>query len=208
MNKGTAPGTVGTTVTAPEVTSTIDEHTSEVTHRCTKLPIGAPAAPTRMVPLPDVPNRPCLRSDPLPLIPEFVLPFPLPGYISPLYSLVEADLRTDERPPLVRIQKPKALGEKPQSFAVVSGSSCSTSVSQSDVLPPIDHVKLREGLYLKLAQNCYNLISIIFFGCFVRSLPASSLIRCVPVINLVNCLQSDWLIDQQGVLLVPTAKSI
>ena len=65
MNKGTAPGTVDTTVTAPEVLSTIDEHTSEFTHRCAKLPIGAPAAPIRMVPLPEVPNGPCLRPDTL-----------------------------------------------------------------------------------------------------------------------------------------------
>ena len=120
--------------------STIDEHTSEVTHRCAKLPIGAQAAPIRLVPLPEVPNGPCLRPVPFPLVPEFVSPFPLPD------SLVEADLRTDERPPLVRIQKPKALGEKPQSFAVVSGSSSSTSASQIDKLPPIDHGKLRERL--------------------------------------------------------------
>ena len=141
--KGTAPDTVGTTVTAPEVTSTLNEHTSEVTHLCAKLPIGAPAAPIRMVPLPEVPNGPCLRPDPLPLVPEFFSPFPLPGSISPLHSLVETDLRTDERPLLMRIQKPKALGEKPQSFAVVSGSSCSTSAGQIDMLPPIDHGKLR-----------------------------------------------------------------
>ena len=79
---GTAPDTVGTTVTAPIVTSTIDEHTSEVNHRCSKLPIGAPAAPNRMVPLPEVPNGPWLRPYPLPLVPEFVSPFPLPGSIS------------------------------------------------------------------------------------------------------------------------------
>ena len=130
---------LGTTVTAPEVTRTIDELPSEVTHRCAKLPIGAPAAPFRMVPLPEVPNRPCLRPDPLPFVPEFS--FPLPGSISPLH-LVVAIMRTDERSPLVRI--PKA--EKPQSFAVVSGSSCSTSASQIDMLPPIDHGKLRERL--------------------------------------------------------------
>ena len=146
MDKGTAPGTFGTTVTAPEVTSTIDEYTSEFTHRCAKLPIPAPAAPIRMVPLPDVPNGPCLRPDPLPLVPEFVRPFPLPGSISPLHSLVEADLKTDERPPLVRIQKLKALREKPQSFAMVSGSSCSTSTSQIYKLPPIDHGILSERL--------------------------------------------------------------
>ena len=40
ISKGTTPGTVDITVTAPEVTSTIDEHTSEVTHRSAKLPIG------------------------------------------------------------------------------------------------------------------------------------------------------------------------
>ena len=121
-SNGTAPGTVGTTVTVPEVTRIIDEHTSEVTHPCAKLPIGAPAVPIRMVPLLEVPSVPCLGPDPLPLVPEFVSPFPLPGSISPLH-LVEADLRTVERPPLVRIQKSKALREKPQSFSVVSGSS-------------------------------------------------------------------------------------
>ena len=142
----TAPGTVGTTVTAPEVTSTIDDSSSEVNYRCAKFPIGAPAAPIRMVPLPEVPNEPCLRPDPLPLIPEFISPFPLPGSISPLH-LVEADLRTDdERTLLVLIQKSKALREKQQSFAVVSGSSCSTSASQIDMLPPIDYGKLRERL--------------------------------------------------------------
>ena len=93
------------------MTINIDEHTSEVTHRCAKLPIGAPDAPIRMVPFPEVPNGPCLRPDPLPLVPEFVSPFPLPDSLSPLHSLVEADPRTDERPPLMRIQKPKALGE-------------------------------------------------------------------------------------------------
>ena len=67
--KGTAPGTVGTIVTAPEVTSTNDEHASEVT---SQLPIGTPAAPIRMISVPEVPNRPCLRPDPLPLVPEFV----------------------------------------------------------------------------------------------------------------------------------------
>ena len=143
---GTAPGTVGTTVTAPEGTITFDEHTSETTHRCTNLPIGAPAAQIRMVSLPEAPNGPCLRPDPRPLVPEFVSPFPLSGSISPFQSLVEADLRTEERPPLVRIQKRKALRENPQSFAVVSGSSCSTSASQIDMLPPIDHRKLRERL--------------------------------------------------------------
>ena len=98
MNMGTAPGTVGTLVTAPEVTSTIDEHTSEVSGQ---LPIGAPAAPIRRVPLPEVPTGPCLRPDPLPLVPEFVSPFPLPGSISPPQILFDADLRTDQRPPLV-----------------------------------------------------------------------------------------------------------
>ena len=141
---GTAQGTVGTTVTAPDVRSNIDEHTSEVTHWCAKLPIGAPAAPIRMVTLPEIPNGPCLRPDPLPLLPEFVSPFPLPDSLSPLHSLVEADPSTDERPPLVQIQKPKALGGKPQSFAVVSGSSCCTSATQIEMLPPIDQGKLRE----------------------------------------------------------------
>ena len=51
MNKATAPDTFGTTVTAPEVTSTIDEHTSEVTGQ---LPIGKPAAPIRMAQIPEV----------------------------------------------------------------------------------------------------------------------------------------------------------
>ena len=146
ISKGTAPGTVGTTVSTPEVTSNIDEHTSKNTHRCAKLPIGEPAAPIRMVSLPEIPNGPCLRPDPLPLEPKFVSHFPLPGSISPLHSLVEADLRTDEQPPLVRIQKPKALREKPQSFAVVLGSYSSTSASQIGMLPPNDHGKPRERL--------------------------------------------------------------
>ena len=51
-SNGTAQGFVGTTVTGPEVTSALDEKTSDVTHQCTKLPVGAPAAPIRMVPLP------------------------------------------------------------------------------------------------------------------------------------------------------------
>ena len=39
-------------------------------------------------------------------------------------------------------------------------------------------------------------------------MPASSLIQCVPAIDLVCWIQSDWFIDQQGALLVPSAKSI
>ena len=94
-SNGTDPGTVGTTATAQEETSTIDEHTSEVTHRCAKLPIGVPAGPIRMISFPEVPNGPCLRPNALPLVPEFVSPFPLPGSKSPLHNLVEADLRRD-----------------------------------------------------------------------------------------------------------------
>ena len=139
-SNGTAPGTVVTTLTAPEMTSIIDEHTSEVINRCAKLPIGAQAEP-----ISEVSNGPWVRPDPLPLVPEFVSPFALPDSISPLH-LVEADLRTDERPPLVRIQISKVFRDKPQSFAVVSGSFCSIGVSQIDLLPPIDHSKLRERL--------------------------------------------------------------
>ena len=39
-------------------------------------------------------------------------------------------------------------------------------------------------------------------------MPASSLIQCVPAVDLVNWIQSDWFIGQQGALLVPSAKSI
>ena len=39
-------------------------------------------------------------------------------------------------------------------------------------------------------------------------MPASSLIHCVPVVDLFSWIQSDWFIDQQGSLLVPSAKSI
>ena len=39
-------------------------------------------------------------------------------------------------------------------------------------------------------------------------MPASSLIQCVPAVDLVNWIQSDWFGGQQGVLLVPSAKSI
>ena len=87
-----------------------------------QLPTGAPAAPIRMVPVPEVPNGPYLGPYPLPLVPEFFLVFPPTGSVSPL-RLVDADLRTNQRLPLVRIQKPEALGKKQQSFAVVSGSS-------------------------------------------------------------------------------------
>ena len=106
--KGTAQGTVGTTGTAPKVTNTNNEHTSEVNGQ---LPIGASAASIRMVLLPEVANGACLRLNSLPLVPEFVSPFPLPVSTSPLH-LVDADLRTDQRLPLVRIQKPEALGKK------------------------------------------------------------------------------------------------
>ena len=141
-SKGTARETVGTTVTAPEETSTINEHTSKVTGQ---LPIDAPAAPIRMVPLPEVPNGPCLMPDPHHLLPECVSPFPIPGFISPL-RLVDADMRTDQRLHLGQIQKPKTLWKKPQNFDLVSDSSCSTSATHIDVLPPIDYCKLRDGL--------------------------------------------------------------
>ena len=39
-------------------------------------------------------------------------------------------------------------------------------------------------------------------------MPASSLIQCVPAVDLVNCIQSDWFIGQQGALLVQSAKFI
>ena len=39
-------------------------------------------------------------------------------------------------------------------------------------------------------------------------MPASSLIRCVPAVDLVNWIESDWFTGQQGALLVPSAKSI
>ena len=39
-------------------------------------------------------------------------------------------------------------------------------------------------------------------------MPASSLIQCVPAVDFVNWIQSDWFIGQQGALLVPSAKSI
>ena len=39
-------------------------------------------------------------------------------------------------------------------------------------------------------------------------MPASSLIQCVPAVDLVNWIQSDWFSGQQGALLVPSAKSI
>ena len=113
-SKGTAAGTFDPTVTAPEETSTINEQTSKVTGQ---LPIGAPAAPIRMVPLPEVPNGLCLRPDHRPLLPEFVSPFPLPGFISP-FCLVDADIRTDQRLHPVQIQKPKTLGKKPHVLPV------------------------------------------------------------------------------------------
>ena len=108
ISEGTPPGTAGN-----EMTSSFDENTSEVTGQ---LPSRAPTGPIKMLPLPEVPNGACLRPDPLPVVPEFASPFPLPGSILPLHSLVDADLRTDQRPPLVRIQKPKALGEKTAEF--------------------------------------------------------------------------------------------
>ena len=83
--------TDGTTVTASELTSTNNEHTSEHNGQ---LPIGAPAAPIKMVLPPEVPNGPCLRPDPLHIIPEFDSHFPLPGSILPIH-LVDADPRTD-----------------------------------------------------------------------------------------------------------------
>ena len=39
-------------------------------------------------------------------------------------------------------------------------------------------------------------------------MPASSLKQCVPAVDLVNWIQSDWFIGQQGALLVSSAKSI
>ena len=48
--------------------------------------------------------------NPLLLVPELFSLFSVPGSNSPLY-LVDADLRTDQRLPLVRIQKPEALGK-------------------------------------------------------------------------------------------------
>ena len=39
-------------------------------------------------------------------------------------------------------------------------------------------------------------------------MPASSLIQCVPAIDLVNWIQSDWFTGQQGALLVLSAESI
>ena len=39
-------------------------------------------------------------------------------------------------------------------------------------------------------------------------MPASSLIQCVPEVDLVNWIQSDWFIGQEVALLVPSAKSI
>ena len=69
-----------------------------------------------MVSHPEVPNGPFPRPDPLSLAPEFISPFPLPGSISPLH-LVDADMRTDQRLPPVRIEKPEAPGKKTQSSA-------------------------------------------------------------------------------------------
>ena len=78
---------------------------------------------------------------------HFAVSSTIPVSISPLHSLVDGDLRTDQRLPLVRIQKPKALGKKTQSLAVVSGSSCSASgASHIDMLPPIDYGELRERI--------------------------------------------------------------
>ena len=39
-------------------------------------------------------------------------------------------------------------------------------------------------------------------------MPASSLIQWVPAVDLISWIQSDWCIDQQGALLVPSAKPI
>ena len=39
-------------------------------------------------------------------------------------------------------------------------------------------------------------------------MPASILIHCGLVVDLVNWIHSDWFIGQQGALLVPSAKSI
>ena len=39
-------------------------------------------------------------------------------------------------------------------------------------------------------------------------MPVSSLIQCVPAIDLVNWIQSDWFTGQQGALLVLSAESI
>ena len=39
-------------------------------------------------------------------------------------------------------------------------------------------------------------------------MPASILIQCVPAVDLVSWIQSDWFIGQQAALLVPSAKSI
>ena len=94
------------------MTSTINEQTSEVTGQ---LPIGAPAEPISMVSLPEVPNGPFPRPHPLSLVTEFISPFPLPGSISPLH-LVDADMRTDQRLPPVRIEKPEAPWKKNAEF--------------------------------------------------------------------------------------------
>ena len=37
---------------------------------------------------------------------------------------------------------------------------------------------------------------------------AASLIQCVPAVDPVSWIQSNWFIGQQGALLVPSAKSI
>ena len=39
-------------------------------------------------------------------------------------------------------------------------------------------------------------------------MPASNLTQCVPAVDLVSWIQSDWFIGQQGALLVPSAKTI
>ena len=38
-------------------------------------------------------------------------------------------------------------------------------------------------------------------------MPASNLIQCAPAVALVNWIQSDWFIGQQGALLVPSRGS-
>ena len=39
-------------------------------------------------------------------------------------------------------------------------------------------------------------------------MPASSLIQCVPAVDLFNWIQSDWSVGQHGAFLVPSAKFI
>ena len=39
-------------------------------------------------------------------------------------------------------------------------------------------------------------------------MPASSLKQCMPAVDLINWIQLDWFICQQGALLVPSATSI